>query len=55
VEQALAGRSADGVAEACAAAAEGTSPPSDLNGDAGYRRHLATVLAKRAVLTALGG
>jgi carbon-monoxide dehydrogenase medium subunit len=55
VEQALAGRSADGVAEACAAAAEGTSPPSDLNGDAGYRRHLATVLAKRAVLKALGG
>jgi aerobic carbon-monoxide dehydrogenase medium subunit len=55
VEHALAGRSADGVAEACAAAAEGTSPPSDLNGDAGYRRHLATVLAKRAVLKALGG
>ena len=55
VEQALAGRSADGVAEACAAAAEGTSPPSDLNGDADYRRHLATVLARRAVENALAG
>jgi aerobic carbon-monoxide dehydrogenase medium subunit len=55
VEQALVGRSADGVAEACAAAAEGTSPPSDLNGDADYRRHLATVLTRRAVEKALGG
>ena len=55
VEQALAGRSADGVADACAAAAEGTSPPSDLNGGADYRRHLATVLTRRAVQKALGG
>ena len=35
-----------------AAAAEGTHPPSDLNGDADYRRHLATVLTRRAVLAA---
>jgi carbon-monoxide dehydrogenase medium subunit len=42
------------VRQACAAAAEGTSPPSDLNGDADYRRHLATVLARRAVLAAAG-
>ena len=39
---------------ACAAAAEGTNPPSDLNGDSDYRRHLATVLARRAVLAAAG-
>ena len=36
-------------------AAEGTNPPSDLNGDADYRRHLATVLTRRAVLAAAGG
>jgi carbon-monoxide dehydrogenase medium subunit len=53
-EQALVGRpaTAEGVAEAAALAAEGTSPPSDLNGDADYRRHLATVLTRRAVLAA---
>ena len=38
-----------------AQAAEGTNPPSDLNGDADYRRHLATVLTRRAVLAAAGG
>jgi len=56
VEQALVGAAAseDAVREACAAAAEGTSPPSDLNGDADYRRHLATVLTRRAVLAAAG-
>jgi carbon-monoxide dehydrogenase medium subunit len=56
VERALVGASAteESVRQACAAAAEGTSPPSDLNGDADYRRHLATVLARRAVLAAAG-
>lgn len=54
VEAALVGRSAGDLAEACAAAAEGTNPPSDLNGDADYRRHLATVLTRRAVEKALG-
>ena len=56
VEQALVGASAtdDAVRQACAAAAEGTNPPSDLNGDSDYRRHLATVLARRAVLAAAG-
>ena len=55
VEQALVGKSAADVVDACAAAAEGTNPPSDLNGDADYRRHLATVLTPRAVQKALGG
>jgi aerobic carbon-monoxide dehydrogenase medium subunit len=56
VEQALVGRPAtdEAVREACAAAAEGTDPPSDLNGDADYRKHLATVLTRRAVLAAAG-
>jgi carbon-monoxide dehydrogenase medium subunit len=56
-EQALVGQSAteDGVREACDKAAEGTNPPSDLNGDADYRKHLATVLTRRAVLAAAGG
>jgi carbon-monoxide dehydrogenase medium subunit len=57
VEQALVGQPAteDAVRRAAAAAAEGTNPPSDLNGDADYRRHLATVLTRRAVLAAAGG
>jgi carbon-monoxide dehydrogenase medium subunit len=56
VEQALVGKPAtpDAVREAAAHAAEGTNPPSDLNGDADYRRHLATVLTGRAVLAAAG-
>ena len=57
VEQALVGKPAtdEAVRQACAAAADGTNPPSDLNGDADYRRHLATVLTRRAVLAAAGG
>ncbi|HET6624778.1 MAG TPA: xanthine dehydrogenase family protein subunit M [Nocardioidaceae bacterium] len=56
VEQALVGQSAtdEAVRAAAASAAEGTNPPSDLNGDADYRRHLATVLTRRAVLAAAG-
>jgi len=55
-EQALVGQEATeaGVREACDLAAEGTSPPADLNGDADYRKHLATVLTRRAVLAAAG-
>lgn len=55
-EQALAGCAVNevAVAAACLHAADGTEPASDINGDAGYRRHLATVLAKRAVLAAAG-
>ena len=56
VEEALIGRpaTADAVREAAARAADGTSPVTDLNGDADYRRHLATVLTRRAVLAAAG-
>lgn len=35
--------------DAAARAAEGLDPPSDLNGSAEYRRHLATVLVRRAL------
>ncbi len=56
VEAALAGAAAtdEAVRAACASAAEGTNPPSDLNGDADYRRHLAPILTRRAVLAAAG-
>jgi carbon-monoxide dehydrogenase medium subunit len=56
VEQALVGgpATADAVRAAAAQAAEGTSPPTDANGDGEYRRHLATVLTRRAVLAAAG-
>ncbi len=54
VEAALAGRPVGDLAAACAQAAEGTNPPSDLNGNADYRRHLATVLTRRAVAAAAG-
>ncbi|MFI5692962.1 FAD binding domain-containing protein [Kribbella sp. NPDC051586] len=56
VEETLVGRpaTADAVREAAARAADGTSPVTDLNGDADYRRHLATVLTRRAVLAAAG-
>ncbi len=55
-EQALTGQAAtsEAVSAAAAHAADGTSPPSDLNGDADYRQHLATVLTRRAVLAAAG-
>lgn len=56
VEEALVGQapSADAVRRAAATAAEGTDPPSDLNGAADYRQHLAGVLTRRAVLAAAG-
>ena len=56
VEEALAGQPAteEAIRSAAAHAAEGADPPSDLNGDADYRRHLATVLTRRAVLSAAG-
>jgi carbon-monoxide dehydrogenase medium subunit len=56
VESALAGAdaSARAVGQAAEHAAEGTSAPSDLSGQADYREHLARVLTKRAVLAAVG-
>jgi carbon-monoxide dehydrogenase medium subunit len=56
VEQALVGLAADAssVAAAVADIAQGSRPPTDLNGDGDYRRHLASVLARRAVLAAAG-
>ena len=56
VEQALVGQPAteDAVRRAAETAAEGTDPPSDLNGDAQYRRSIAPVLTRRAVLAAAG-
>jgi carbon-monoxide dehydrogenase medium subunit len=55
-ESALAGAAVteDGVRAAADQSAQGTNPPSDLNGDADYRKHLATVLTRRAVLQAAG-
>jgi carbon-monoxide dehydrogenase medium subunit len=53
-EQALVGVAvnASAIAAAVAGISEGTQPPSDLNGDRDYRLHLASVLARRAVLAA---
>jgi carbon-monoxide dehydrogenase medium subunit len=57
VEEALVGQAPtdEAVRAAVARVAEGTNPPSDLNGAADYRKHLATVLTRRAVLAAAGG
>lgn len=41
--------------DAAAVAAQGTAPPSDLNGDAEYRSALAQVLVRRALTQAAGG
>lgn len=56
VEEALVGQPATeaAVRSAVESVAEGTNPPSDLNGDAEYRRAIAPVLARRAVLAAAG-
>jgi aerobic carbon-monoxide dehydrogenase medium subunit len=56
-EQALAGVAVepDAVAGALAGIADGTAPPTDLNGDPEYRRHLASILGRRAVLAAARG
>lgn len=56
VEEALVGQAAteEAIGEICAKVGEGTDPPSDLNGQADYRRHVAGVLTRRAVLAAAG-
>jgi carbon-monoxide dehydrogenase medium subunit len=50
-EQAL--HSADDIGAAVESAVEGTDPPSDTSGSAEYRRHLARVLARRALEEAI--
>ena len=53
VEEAV--KSGASPAAAAALAAEGTEPPADLNASQEYRRHLATVLVRRALEEASGG
>ncbi len=56
VEDALRGAPAEvgAIAAAAAHAADGTTPPEDLGGKADYRRHLAQVLTRRALVKAAG-
>jgi len=42
----------DAVAGALSSIADGTSPPTDVNGDPEYRRHLVSILGRRGVLAA---
>ncbi len=55
-EDAITGQPATEEAARAAAehAADGTNPPADLNGASDYRRHLSTVLTRRALLAAAG-
>ena len=57
LEEQLIGKEAttEALREVCAQVGASTNPPSDLNGDADYRRHLAGVLTRRAVVAAAGG
>jgi aerobic carbon-monoxide dehydrogenase medium subunit len=54
-EEALRGQelSDENIAAAAQLAADGTNPPSDLNATVEYKRHLARVLARRAITDAL--
>jgi carbon-monoxide dehydrogenase medium subunit len=54
VESALRGQGVDAIASASEHAAEGTDPPGDLNATPDYKRHLARVLARRALEAAAG-
>jgi carbon-monoxide dehydrogenase medium subunit len=56
VEEALVGQPAtdEAIRSAVSQVAQGTQPPEDANADAEYRRHLAGVLTRRAVLAAAG-
>lgn len=53
-EQALVGVAMEpnAVASALSSIADDTAPPTDINGDPEYRRHLVTILGRRAVLAA---
>jgi aerobic carbon-monoxide dehydrogenase medium subunit len=54
VEQALVGVAVEpeAVTGALTSIADGTAPPTDVNGDPEYRRHLVSILGRRAVLAA---
>jgi carbon-monoxide dehydrogenase medium subunit len=54
-EQALRGQPLDegAITQAAQLAADGTEPPADLNASAEYKRHLARVLCKRALMEAV--
>jgi aerobic carbon-monoxide dehydrogenase medium subunit len=56
VEDALKGQplSAENIAKASEQAAEGTTPPADLNASSDYKQHLARVLCRRALAQAAG-
>jgi carbon-monoxide dehydrogenase medium subunit len=56
VEDALRGQpaTAEAIKAAAQHAADGTNPPADLNATQDYKRHLASVLAQRALTTAIG-
>jgi carbon-monoxide dehydrogenase medium subunit len=56
-EEALRGQelSAQNIAKAAEQAAEGTNPPTDLNASAEYKQHLARVLTRRAIQSAVDG
>jgi aerobic carbon-monoxide dehydrogenase medium subunit len=56
VEEALRGGAltAENIAKAAEQAADGTSPPADLNASAEYKQHLARVLCRRALTEAAG-
>jgi aerobic carbon-monoxide dehydrogenase medium subunit len=56
-EDALRGQSLspESIAQAAEQAAEGTDPPGDVNATPDYKRHLARVLTKRALMAATGG
>jgi carbon-monoxide dehydrogenase medium subunit len=56
-EEALRGQelSAPNIAKAADQAAEGTNPPTDLNASAEYKQHLARVLTRRAIQSAVDG
>jgi aerobic carbon-monoxide dehydrogenase medium subunit len=56
VEEALRGQpaNAETIARAAEQAPEGTDPPADLNASTDYKRHLARVMCRRALETAVG-
>jgi carbon-monoxide dehydrogenase large subunit len=56
LEDALRGQplTAEAIAAAAEQAADGTSPPADLNASADYKQHLARVLSRRALARAAG-